>query len=135
MDLIVCLDERDGMMFNQRRQSRDRAVIEDVLALAAGRPLWMNAYSAPLFAGAENVQVSPQFLAEAPAEALCFVEDQAVAAFAARIARVIVYRWHRVYPADRRFDLALADAGWWLAASRDFPGHSHDIITREEYER
>ena len=135
MELIVCLDERDGMMFNHRRQSRDRAVVEDVLALAAGRPLWMNAYSAPLFDGAENVRVSPQFLEEAPAEALCFVEDQDVASFAARIARVIVYRWHRVYPADRHFDLALTDAGWHLAACYDFPGHSHDTITREEYER
>ena len=32
MTLYVCLDDRDGMLFNNRRQSRDRAVLEDIRA-------------------------------------------------------------------------------------------------------
>gem|GEM_PF-5722604 len=31
MDVFVCLDDRNGMLFNHRRQSRDREVIRDVL--------------------------------------------------------------------------------------------------------
>ena len=31
MQVILCLDDRNGMMFNHRRQSRDRAVIQDIL--------------------------------------------------------------------------------------------------------
>ena len=33
MKLIVCLDDKNGMMFNKRRQSRDRVLIENVLEL------------------------------------------------------------------------------------------------------
>lgn len=135
MEIIVCLDENNGMMFNHRRQSRDRVVVDDILAQAQGRPLWMNGYSAPLFEGAGNVHVSPHFLSEAPENAVCFVEDQVVAPIVKRVARVVVYRWHRVYPADHYFDLALMDAEWRCVESVDFPGHSHDIITREVYER
>lgn len=133
MDIIVCLDDNDGMAFNHRRQSRDRAVVADILALADKRPLWMDDASAVLFAGAENLHISPQFLSEAPDDALCFVEDVALAPAAERIRRIIIYRWHRSYPADRRFDLSLEK--WRRVVSVDFPGYSHDIITREEYER
>ena len=76
MEIVVCLDENNGMMFNHRRQSRDRVVIDDILAQTQGRPLWMNDYSAPLFEGAGNVHVSPHFLSEAPENAVCFVEDR-----------------------------------------------------------
>ena len=31
MDVFVCLDDRGGMFFNHRRQSRDRQVIQDML--------------------------------------------------------------------------------------------------------
>lgn len=31
MVVIACVDERKGMMFNQRRQSRDTALCEDIL--------------------------------------------------------------------------------------------------------
>lgn len=135
MEIVVCLDENNGMMFNHRRQSRDRVVIDDILAQTQGRPLWMNDYSAPLFEGAGNVHVSPHFLSEAPENAVCFVEDQVVAPIVKRIVRVVVYRWHRVYPADQYFDLALTDAQWRCVERVDFSGHSHDIITREVYER
>ena len=31
MNLIVCLDDKNGMAFNGRRQSRDRLLTEDLL--------------------------------------------------------------------------------------------------------
>ena len=30
MQIIVCLDTKNGMMFNHRRQSRDREVLNDI---------------------------------------------------------------------------------------------------------
>ena len=51
MIAIVCLDDENGMLFNGRRQSRDRVVTERIALLAAGKKLWMNEYSAGLFAG------------------------------------------------------------------------------------
>ena len=41
MIVMVCIDDHNGMMFNHRRQSRDRAVIERVLRCAESSRLWM----------------------------------------------------------------------------------------------
>ena len=30
MNIIVCLDDNQGMLFNKRRQSKDRQVLEDI---------------------------------------------------------------------------------------------------------
>ena len=48
-----------------------------------------------------------------------------------RAGRLVVYRWNRLYPADRR--LSLPPAGWRLLSQSDFPGHSHPRITKEVY--
>ena len=53
MKLIVCLDDNKGMMFNNRRQSRVRVLIENVLELCKGEKLYTNEYSSKLFP--ENV--------------------------------------------------------------------------------
>lgn len=131
MKVIVCLDDRNGMCFNHRRQSRDCAVIADILSSANEAPIWMNAYSASLFEAAENIHVSEAFLTEAPEDAWCFVEDQPLNRVRARIDALTVYRWNRHYPADRHLDLNLEE--WSLVASEDFEGHSHEKITKEEY--
>ena len=49
MKVIVCVDDNNGMMFNNRRQSRDRILIEDVVKNVVGGNLLMAPYSAPLF--------------------------------------------------------------------------------------
>jgi len=36
MIAVVCVDDRGGMLFNRRRQSQDRVLRGDLLALAAG---------------------------------------------------------------------------------------------------
>ena len=46
---IVCLDQEDGLLFNGRRQSRDRVVTEKILSITEGKPLWMSAYSRRIF--------------------------------------------------------------------------------------
>ena len=50
MTLIFCVDERGGIEFNGRRQSRDAAVCEDIISSLGGK-IEMSEYSAPLFAG------------------------------------------------------------------------------------
>ena len=49
MILAVCIDDRNGMLFNGRRQSQDRVLREDLVREAGGGPLWMSAYSARQF--------------------------------------------------------------------------------------
>lgn len=132
MRIIVCADENNGMMFNHRRQSRDRVLIEDVVELTAEHRLWMNEYSAPLFDRAEgHVVVDEKFLSKASDEEFCFVEDQSVASYSEKIKEVILYRWNRKYPADVYFDLDLMR--WKMTGKKEFAGSSHEKITRERY--
>lgn len=131
MILAVCVDDKDGMMFNRRRQSRDRAQQEDLLTWCGGRTLWIAPYSAPLFP--DSAQVDEAFLNKAAAGDVCFVEDRSVKAVAEQVEAVVLYRWNRTYPADLRFDLDLS--GFRLESASEFAGHSHETITREIYQR
>lgn len=135
MNVIVCLDDKNGMMFNGRRQSRDRLLCQRVQRMTAGGVLRMGPYSAPLFPAEETPQavVSADFLAQAGAGEYCFVEDVPLAPWAEKVERLIVLRWNRVYPADLRLDLPLAS--WRRTQTEDFPGSSHEKITMEVYER
>ncbi len=45
MKIIVCIDDKNGMMFNHRRQSKDREVRRDMLSYIGHHRLWMNEYS------------------------------------------------------------------------------------------
>ena len=49
MKLIVCLDDNNGMMFNKRRQSRDRVLIENMIELCKDEKLYTNECSVSLF--------------------------------------------------------------------------------------
>lgn len=134
MIAIVCLDDENGMLFNGRRQSRDRVVTERIALLAAGKKLWMNGYSEGLFAGMKpEIQVQEDFLAAAGEKELCFVEDQSLKQFEEKLEKVIVFRWNRKYPADFWLDVELGH--WRLAETLEFPGNSHENITQEVYVR
>ncbi len=137
MNIIVCLDEKGGMLFNHRRQSADRTVRERILALCAGKKLWMNHYSAAQFASSDvpEIQVEDEFLGKAQAGEYCFVEDAALLPYEERIESIVVFQWNRVYPADVHFDLPLLEQGWKCQRTEDFAGNSHERITMEVYKR
>ncbi len=134
MDIIVCLDDKGGMLFNHRRQSRDRLLVEDVLRRSAGRRLLISGFSAALFPdGAAVVVPDGGLLTAAQPGDICFVEDQSLRDVEPHIGQLTVYRWNRVYPADFYCDIDLT--GWRLIAAVDFTGSSHEKITREVYAR
>lgn len=128
MTLIVCLDDRNGMLFNRRRQSKDSVLCEQIAALA-GDKLFVNVYSSKLFPEA-NVCQNP--LACADEEGYCFVEDLDVLPYLHRAEKLIIYRWNRHYPADVTFPVCVLES-WRLVEQTDFAGNSHDTITREVY--
>ena len=136
MILMAAVDDNMGLMFNRRRQSRDRLLRQRMLELAGGRTLWMDGCSAAQFRReleGRSVRVDENFLAQAPPGDFCFLEDRSPRPTAEWIERLILFRWNRVYPSDLSFDLDLS--GWRLAESGDFPGSSHDRITQEVYVR
>lgn len=132
MILIACVDDNLGMAFNHRRQSKDQALRGHILALTAGRPLWMSPYSAKQFGEeGENIRVDEAFLSKASEQEFAFTEIDKPGLFAQQIEQVVLYHWNRLYPADLRFDLELS--GYTLTASTDFAGSSHEKITEEIY--
>ena len=133
MNIIVCVDDKGGMAFNHRRQSRDRVLNEKLLSLTEGHQLWMAPSSEKLFAGAPQVRAAEDFLAQAGAEDFCFVEQAALAPYLEKIGQLWLVRWNRVYPADTWLNLDLTS--WQLASSEEFPGSSHEKITLEVYKR
>lgn len=133
MRIILTLDDRDGMMFNHRRQSRDRVQLAHLLRLTEGHTLYMTPYTATLFADdlPNHAVVVPDPPESAGAEDDCFIEDAPLALHRSRISSLLVYRWNRDYPADRHLDIDLSV--WDKTVIDEFPGSSHDRITLEQY--
>ena len=130
MKLIVCLDDKNGMTFNRRRQSSDVAVVRKISELVGLDRLWMNSYSGYLFANSSgNIQICDDFLEKAGNEEYCFVENLHIAPYLERIQEICVFRWNRVYPADLVFPDVLRDG----AILNEFVGNSHEKITLEVY--
>lgn len=130
MIAVVCVDDKDGMLFNRRRQSQDSLLRQDMLEEAGGRPVWMNAYSHKQFVPApDNIRIAADFPARAGKGEFCFFEDVDPASWLDRAEQLIVYRWNRRYPADRFF--TMPQKGWTLERREDFAGSSHEWITKE----
>lgn len=155
MIILVALDDRNGMMFNGRRQSKDRVLREKILSRV--EVLWMNEYSAKQFeetdafskarvgdsqgekAGdvlarslsSSKIKVDENFLDKAGASDVCFVENADVTPFLDKIEKIVVCRWNKKYPADLFFSIDLLK--WKLLEAEEIEGFSHDKITIEVY--
>lgn len=127
MTLYICLDDRNGLKFNKRRQSRDAAVLEDIRSQLAGS-LLIDAYSEKLMQEASIPYVLPPETA-----ADFFAEDVPSEEILAQTETIVIYRWNRHYPADVRWEPDLASLGFALRETTEFPGTSHEKITREVY--
>ncbi len=130
MKLIVCLDERKGMMFNERRQSRDRILIDNLEKHVGDAVVFMTAYSEPLFLKkqiARRVEADP--MSVAGENDFCFIENADPTPYAKKIEEVIIYHWNRHYPADRYFTMDMS--AFHLAETEEFAGSSHEKITKE----
>ena len=133
MKIAVCLDDKNGMLFSGRRQSKDQALRQQLLQLAQPNPLWMNEFSAKQFDPQDAICVAEDFLEAAPQDQWCFVENVDVLPYKDKIQNIAIYRWNRHYPSDVKFPVEEFSGSWHLVSSRTFPGHSHDEITEEIY--
>lgn len=133
LNIIVCVDDEYGMLFNSRRQSRDFVVIEKIIEILKGKVLWMSEYSFPLFedCGYEFINIDEHFISKAAQKEYCFVENISIAPYENRIDSIILFRWNRRYPADLYFDVNLDS--WHLIETTQLSGKSHETITMEVY--
>ena len=132
MKVILCIDDNGGLLFNNRRQSKDIVVKEKILSLIGGRTQWIHPFSAKLFQ--EAVQISEDCLVLASSEDFCFVENLLLTPYLDKIDTLYLFKWNRVYPFDFAMDVNPSDA-FQLASTEDFPGNSHENITLEVWRR
>lgn len=130
MHLIVCVDERDGVHFAGKRLSSDKELCKFLLQYTQGSTLWMNSYSAKLFAGMEII-VEEAILEKTPEGAYCFLENLPLSQMT-NLESITLCHWNRRYPSTEKFPRTLL-SGMHLESSYDFPGNSHEKITVERY--
>lgn len=132
MRIIVCVDLKNGMMFNKRRQSQDRMVRRDILRMTGEDKLWMNHYSYGQFSNdMGNIFVDEDFLKNAEEDDYCFVENCKLADMQAE--QLILYRWNKIYQSDVKLDADMRE--WHLISQLEIEGYSHDKIAKEVYEK
>ena len=135
MVIAMCLDEKFGMMFNGRRQSKDRALRQRLLTLANGKCLRMDVYSQKQFEWLpDSTYVGEDFLQTAGDSDICFVENPAYMDQPESVDKVILYCWNRHYPADQFLPERFLEH-FLLTHTCDFVGNSHDVITEKIYEK
>ena len=128
----VCVDDRMGMLFNHRRQSRDKAVTDDLMTLA--ETVHINGFSEELFGDyPDRIEIDEDFLENAESEDVCFVENIDLEPYADKINKVILYCWNRHYPSSLKFNVDLSDYNF--IEETEFQGNSHEKITREVYSK
>ena len=134
MNIIICVDNKNGYAFAGRRQSRDICQIDRMMQVVGQAKLLLNEYSYKLFQNPpHNVVLDEDFLNSASNGDYCFVENIDFSDIVDRIDKVIIYRWNRDYPSDKKIPQNLLE-NKKLISVYDFCGNSHEKITQEVYE-
>ena len=135
MILIVCVDERNGMMFNNRRQSRDKILTGHIIEKTKEKKLWITTFSKDIFniEEDENIMIDDNFYSIAEKEDYCFIENIDANNFIDKVDKIIIYNWNKHYPADRYFNINLNN--WEIISEENFEGYSHENITEKIFVR
>ena len=126
MTIILCLDDKNGLSFNNRRQNRDRIVIEDIIQ---NNNVYILEHSACLFA--EHSVNKVNNVSDLPNDAVYFHEITDPKNIIDQFDTVIIYRWNRHYPSDVKFEFTMNN--YKKIHEEEFVGFSHDKITKEVY--
>lgn len=132
MTLIVCADDKNGVGFHNRRQSKDRTVIQNMLDMVGEKKLYVKPYSAPLFEGYKKAEITEHPRQTAGEEDYIFLEKESIDFAKEKAVNIIVYRWNRVYPSDVFLKIS---EDFILCKKEEWNGFSHEKITKEIYVR
>ena len=111
LKVIVILDDNLGMLFNNRRQSRDRVLIDDIIKTVKDNKIYIEEYSEILFNNSPcKYIISSSPLDEAGISDYCFIERYHLSSYIDSISELIIYRWNRNYPHDFVFDINITES-------------------------
>ena len=126
MYIIACVDDRNGLLFNKRRQSQDSKVIEKIKEITYGKNLWIDPFSKSLF---PDAHISEHFLDEAKEGEFCFIENKQPDS--KQVDGIYLFHWNQIYPYDTVFSISMEL--FHKTYEESFTGTSHDEITLEVY--
>lgn len=133
MKIVCCIDNNYGMTFNNRRVSRDRNQISNLLELLNGEKIYITDFSKDIIDSENSIFVTLDELNNLKDTDYFFDENILPSKLKNVLSNIILYKWNRDYPSDLKFDIDLSK--WNLVESMDFKGFSHDKITREIYNK
>ena len=135
MILIVCVDEKNGMLFNNRRQSRDKVLLSHIIEISQNENLWITEFSQDMFDTMENkkIIIDNECINKAAENDYCFIENVDISTIIEKVNKIILYNWNRNYPADKYFNISLEN--WVISSEDEFSGSSHERITEKIYIR
>ena len=135
LTVAVTVDDKMGIAFNKRRQSRDKLLIEDLCKNTDGG-IYVTSYSAPLFENfSDRIKIVDDPISDCPEGGCCFLELTQISDHVNNISKLIIYRWNKVYPSDKKLVIDLNEYNLKLISSYDFTGKSHDKISKEIYQQ
>lgn len=129
---IICVDNHMGILFNNRRQSEDPALIDHLLNLCDGNKLIIGRQSISLFPRGANVVPLIGYLDEAGPTDLVFVEEN-ISDRLSQVRQMVICKWNRDYPAD--VTLKVDPKEWHKVVLDEFEGDAHPKITIEGWKR
>ena len=134
MTVIVCIDNAGGMLFNKRRQSKDKLLLEDIKRLSGSKEILISPFSEKLISTSGiPYRVLECPLREGGGSDILFVENFHLKEYIDIIDTLIIYKWNRDYPSDFYLDIDTKKDGFRIKSRREFKGNSHEKITREDY--
>jgi hypothetical protein len=133
MNIILCVDKNNGMLFGGKRLSQDCVLRNKILEIVGNSKLWVNSYTAKQFENQDSLTISDSFLSEAQSGEFCFVENEDIDIEKAE--KVYIFNWNRVYPADTFFETDLKASGFKKIGKDELQGNSHKKITLEIFSR
>ncbi|MBP0972553.1 MAG: hypothetical protein J5851_01450 [Oscillospiraceae bacterium] len=134
MVLITCVDQKNGLGFNGRRQTSDSAVYADICKYAEDHFCGIDMASDTMLALENYLKLTGQEehpLFTEPKEAR-FAELDDCKGLDDIYEMLILYRWDKTYPADIRLEIGMQN--YALVEQHEMVGSSHKKIVREVYQ-
>ena len=131
--LICCVDLNNGMLFNNRRQSRDQVLIEYIYNLVGENTFWVTEFSQELFDDRNYNLFKIDDVENIGENDFIFVENFSPKLLEDKTNEIILFNWNRNYPADLFFDISLEE--WRLESETEIKGASHERITKQIFKR
>ena len=136
MKIIVCIDDRFGMLFFGKRQSRDSVLLAEMKEYIGDARLLCHPFSEKMLKEADfKFKASEKFLDKAKRDDYCFVENMHIREYMDEVDELVIYNWNRHYPSDMQLDIIPGTFGLALREKKEFVGSSHEKITKEIYRK